>query len=168
MSLRFKMAATCFATALLSVGATAAASPSDAASVYQIVNWQSSLCLGSTSSNQSEIGTCTSTTSQLWVERTHITLSGVTYYQWQNEDGNCLGLAGGTGPQLVVGACTSTSDHSQFWAGDIANSSFMSATEIVNGHTGDCVGTKGSGTSSGTLVVEGGCTTTFDGTRAWY
>jgi hypothetical protein len=135
--------------------------PASAANEYQFKNNGSQLCLDSNSSGQSDLNGCDFLSTELWIVIAHITLTNpltgkpATYNQWSS-DGKCLGLAGGTGPQLVIGACSSTSDHSQFWWGPTISNSNYSA--MINGHTGKCVGTNGSGTSVGTLVIEGTCT----------
>jgi hypothetical protein len=159
----FRFISVAIASVLVSAGLVLAASPSYAAGNDEIENQGATvahggtlICLGNNSSGQSDIGVCSGTPSQLWHVRQQITLNGLTYNQWENGNSKCLGLAGSTGPQLVIGACSSTSDHTQFWWGPALRSN----SEMINGHTGLCAGTKGSGTVGGTLVIEGTCAAT--------
>jgi hypothetical protein len=161
---RWRVTALAGVSAGLCVGLIYAAAPVLASTqVYEIVNFAATQCLGSNSSNQSDLSfpnRCADVATQDWVDRADQMLPDpinpfvkVDFTQWENGNGQCLGLAGGSGPQLVVGPCTGLSDHSQFW--------YMAGygKHMYNGHTGQCVGTKGSGTSEGTLVIEGTCGT---------
>ena len=138
--------------ALASAGLILTAAPSYAAPTHLITNAKSGTCLTNNSSGQSVLGPC-SGAAATWHIRAQISLNGQTYNQWENGNSKCLGLAGSTGPQLVIGGCSPTSDHSQFWHGPGTNV----FTQVTNGHTGFCAGTKGSATGNGTLVIEGAC-----------
>ena len=161
VSKRIRFSFISISAVLVSAGLILTAVPASAATVYQFKNNGSQLCLDNNSSGQSDLNGCDYLATELWILRAQVTLTNpltgkpATYNQWST-GGKCLGLQGGTGPQLVIGACSSTSDHSQFWWGPTISTSNYSA--MINGHTGKCVGTKGSGTGTGTLVIEGTCT----------
>jgi hypothetical protein len=149
----------CISPAIVGVIASTAlvlvASPAYAASSpFTISNRSNSMCLGNNSSGQSDIGPCSGSMSQIWQINNQTTVGGVLVSQFLNEKGKCLGLAGSTGPQLVVGTCSSSSDHSQFWQQVSTSGGFVL---LKNAHTGTCAGTKNGGTGAGTLVVLNTC-----------
>jgi hypothetical protein len=121
-------------------------------SYFPIVNAGANLCLGNNSHGGSDIGRCGHTASQTWYVNKGIVLGDQVYLQFKNRQGNCLGLSGSNGPGLTVGPCASTNDHSQFW--------WNGDGYLQNGHTGECAGTRGSGTTGGTPVIEGRCANT--------
>jgi len=163
VSKRFRFMFISIAAVVLSVGLALPAMPSYAVTTYVFVNFDNTnFCLGNNSSGQSDVGECFGTPSQTWHVHQTTPIGGTTYKQWENGNNKCLGLAGSTGPQLVIGACSSTSDHSQFWLGPPTGDIYGS---ITNGHTGQCVGTVGGKINGGTLVIEGACVS--GGTQWW-
>jgi len=159
VSKRLRIISIPIATAIVSAGLIATASPSYAAAPrYRIFNVAAgqNICLGNNSSGQSHIVRCTAPAkAQEWHIHQRISLGGRIYVQWENDSNKCLGLAGGSGPQLVVGACGSTTDRSQFWHGPPILA--FNGQMMENAKNGNCAGTKGSRISLHTLVIEGPC-----------
>jgi hypothetical protein len=155
---------TFFSVALVTLVASAGvvvlpASASYATTYFDIYNYGANMCLGNNSHGQSDIGPCTGDSTQTWFVNATITLrdpltgKNEPYAQFKNVAGKCLGLAGSAGPQVVVGPCSGTSDHSQFWSSSLTqfcNGQPPSCYTYVNGHTGGVMGAIG--TSAGSLV----------------
>jgi hypothetical protein len=126
----------------------------------------SSICLGLQRSSGPNvvIGSCNLySLSQQWYTKAgpeYLWYGGelFAYFQYANRQTNtCLGVHAGSatsGERLVIGPCKALSDHSQVWAWiDWGNG----RTVLINGHSGLCIGTQGSGTVGGTLAVQGHC-----------
>lgn len=83
------------------------------------------------------------------------------YWQMANRATNtCLGVHNGSqasGERLVVGPCQPLSDHSQLWAWTDDMPGSFGTYSLVNGHSGLCVGTRGSSLAGGTPVLQGTC-----------
>jgi hypothetical protein len=74
------------------------------------------LCLGITSAKDGGLYPCTYTNDQAWRRGGEIGNSG--YYQWINDYGQCLGVAGGSkskGAQVVGWKCLGTGHPDQYW-----------------------------------------------------
>jgi hypothetical protein len=149
-------------TVLAGAGVVLPASASYATSYFEIYNYGANMCLGNTSHGQSDIGPCTGDSTQTWSVNATITLKdpltgkNAPYSQFKNVAGKCIGLAGSTGPQVVVGPCSATTDHSQFWSSNhiyfCNGPSSPTCYTYLNGHTGSAMGTANGGTTAGTLV----------------
>jgi hypothetical protein len=149
--LRFSSIATIFAATWFMLPVTAAS----ASTTHHIYYQASGQCLSNDSSGDSVITACVNVAAQEWTIRQQADIDGATYSQWENGNAKCLDLAGSTGPQIVVAACGSTSDHSQFWAGPvIGNGDSYSA--IANGFLPDCL-TIRVPTESGIQVIASPC-----------
>lgn len=144
---------TLFAGALSLVSAATPASASNYTFHLQLSAASGTPCLGSNSQGQSDIGACdTSSATQTW----HYASEQDNYssYQLVNGDGRCLGISGGTGPQLTIGQCTGTikTDPSQWW--ELTENFTLENQKLFSGDS-ECAGTKGSKTGGGTLVILG-------------
>jgi len=142
-----------------------------------------SRCLGIRGSSTSggaaaTIGNCSSSATQSWHVRGTTFVGGEFGWQFENGVHKCLGLRGGTGPDVVQGDCGSTSDHSQIWRPmtldafghflAFGNNPGPGLFWLKNGHTGKCMGLNASSTAIGTAVVTGNCSTgTSSDTQVW-
>jgi len=112
-------------------------------------------------------GACaTGDTAAQWRVVASVTLNGYPYHQYQNvHSGLCMGVhiastAGGA--RILQGACSATTDHSQFWrTSDTGSGEYA----LINGHSGMCIGVVGSSTAENTDTDQGACAST--GTQAW-
>jgi Ricin-type beta-trefoil lectin domain len=112
-------------------------------------------------------GACaTGDTAAQWRVVASVTLNGYPYHQYQNvHSGLCMGVhtastAGGA--HILQGACSATTDHSQFWrTSDTGSGEYA----LINGHSGMCIGVVGSSTAENTDTDQGACAGT--GTQAW-
>jgi hypothetical protein len=146
------------ASAAVCAGLILPATPAYAATPHKIDNLGAGKCLSNNSSGYAVTENCNaSDAKQEWQINAHIqpTFNGPIYNQWKNGNGKCLGLSGGTGPNLTIGPCAMPSDESQFfWGPGIAPAN---PTQMVNALTGSCVGLQGSSTAAGTHVILGAC-----------
>jgi hypothetical protein len=133
------------------------------------------LCLGiqgsSTASGaRAVLGGCSGSPTQTWRVRGTTVVGGLFGYQFENGANLCLGVTGSStssGAQVIQGRCAAVSDHSQIWrpgfpAGGTAFDGFTAdpgagAYWLLNGHSGLCLGVQGSGTTGGSLVIQGFC-----------
>jgi hypothetical protein len=142
------------------------------------------LCLGvvgSQPAGNAEVGYCKKSPTQWW---TNVTPNGVYvggYWGMQLKNAyGCLGVAGASlqgGARVVVGPCTNpNSDHSQVWRPANFSNGHMYTSEptttgfyeLVNGHSGMCMGIVGSNVYSGAQVDQGGCQPVSAESQAWY
>jgi len=89
------------------------------------------------------------------------------YYQYQNvHSGLCMGVHSSStaaGARILQGACSATTDHSQFWR---TSSTSGGDYALVNGHSGMCMGVVGSSSAENTDTDQGACS--GSGTQSWF
>jgi arabinoxylan arabinofuranohydrolase len=142
-------------------GVLAAGAPDAAAATSGWIKNNNGFCLGIQGSSQAAgakaaQGNCEGTPTQTWHATSLVVhMNGYSYNQFMNGVGWCLGVTGGSnsaGAVLDQGPCSTTSDHSQFWAS--INTGGYSPV-LVNGHSGLVIGVQGGSTKGGALVVQG-------------
>ena len=153
-------------------GSSPAGTPPPAVSGQVIKNSASNWCLrvaGASKSGGAHIqqGACVvGDTGDQWRVVASVTLSGESYHQYQNvHSGLCMGVhlsSTAAGTRILQGACSATSDRSQFW-----RTSYTSGAgyALINGHSGMCIGVVGSSTAENTDTDQGACSGT--GTQSW-
>jgi hypothetical protein len=102
-------------------GGIAAATPASAANNWTLVNYPTLLdhpqkCLGIDASHKAGIWNCTWRNDQAWHLGSQINGSG--YYQFINDHGKCLGVAGGStaeGARVVDFRCEGPTHPDQYW-----------------------------------------------------
>jgi hypothetical protein len=88
-----------------------------------------------------------------WTVYNQVDLSLGVYYEYQNlATDDCLGGQDGTSVLTLTTCDSSGTNHNMYWHSSYLTSSYY---ELVNGHSGQHMGTRGGGTAAGTLVTEG-------------
>lgn len=155
---------------------TAMAMSAVSATGHGLINVGGGVCLGIRSSSTlagafAVVGGCAETPTQTWHVHNHAVVGGELGWQLQNDVGKCLAVLGEStdgGAQVIQDDCSDPSNHSQIWRPerDVGGTlqgftSTPGADEVEfwfrNGHSGLCLGLKGSSTSGGTPAVQGGC-----------
>lgn len=146
---------------------------SSAVSTSQLIN-AGQVCLGIQGSSteagaNAVVGECAGTDTQTWHVHGHTTVGGEFGWQLENNAGKCLAVLGestGGGAQVIQDDCSATSNHSQIWRPEIDRNGVLGGFSsspgeaqywLRNGHSGLCLGLKGSSTSGGTPAVQGSC-----------
>jgi pectate lyase len=139
-----------------------------------LINAGGGVCLGIKGSStlagaDAVVGECAGTLTQTWHVHNHTTVGGELGWQLENGENKCLTVLGEStsgGAQVIQDDCSATSNHAQIWrpetdAGGVLRGFTSSPGEgqywLRNGHSGLCLGLKGSSTSGGTPAVQGRC-----------
>ena len=134
-------------TAIGSVGAPASSTePYTGTLVF--VNYSVDRCIGIAGGNAA-IYNCTFVNDQAWrVIRTK-TVSGNSYAQIENENGQCMSVS----RARVVGQTCNSSNNAQYWNNTIKGVVCGSASPVVNLKSGDVVGVQNGSIANGAAVI---------------
>jgi hypothetical protein len=118
----------------------------------QIANYNSKLCISIAYDNVSAIqSSCVKAPDQIWGENAPVYNAGRKYLQFQNDNGQCLGVAGASTSvqaKIIQQSCSTAT--SQLWYNDVSG-------QLVNWHSGLCIAVSGASKSAGAEIRQGNC-----------